>query len=86
MKRIKEFIINFFHLQSLVAESMLIMAAIIHLGKSGLPTKVRPYICFESLCLAHKPFTNMSQTKIKWFRKKKYFGELLNHILLILII
>lgn len=65
MKRIKEFIIYFFHLQSLVAESMLIMAAIIHLGKSGLPTKVRPYICFESLCLAHKPFNNINQPKIK---------------------
>lgn len=67
MKRIKEitFINNFLYLQSLVAESMLIMAAIIHLGKSGLPTKVRPYICFESLCLAHKPFTNINQTKIK---------------------
>lgn len=67
MKRIKEitFINNFLYLQSLVAESMLIMAAIIHLGKSGLPTKVRPYICYESLCLAHKPFNNINQTKIK---------------------
>lgn len=67
MKRIKEitFINNFLYLQSLVAESMLIMAAIIHLGKSGLPTKVRPYICFESLCLAHKPFNNINQLKIK---------------------
>lgn len=67
MKRIKEitFINNFLYLQSLVAESMLIMAAIIHLGKSGLPTKVRPYICYESLCLAHTPFTNINQPKIK---------------------
>lgn len=48
VKRIKEIksITNFSDLQSLVAESMLIMAAIIHLGKSGLPTKVRPYIRF----------------------------------------
>lgn len=67
MKRIKEitFINNFLYLQSLVAESMLIMAAIIHLGKSGLPTKVRPHICYEFLFLAHKPFTNINQTKIK---------------------
>lgn len=67
VKRIKEIksITNFSDLQSLVAESMLIMAAIIHLGKSGLPTKVRPYICFESLCLAHKPFNNINQPKIK---------------------
>lgn len=74
MKRIKEFIINFFHLQSLVAESMLIMAAIIHLGKSGLPTKVRLYICYEFLFLAHKPFTNtcINQPKVKCFRKKKF--------------
>lgn len=44
VKRIEEikYITFFFYLQSLVAESMLIMAAIIHLGKSGLPTKVRP--------------------------------------------
>lgn len=67
MKRIKEitFINNFLYLQSLVAESMLIMAAIIHLGKSGLPTKVRPYICDEFPYLAHKPFTNINQPKIK---------------------
>lgn len=77
MKRIKEFIIYFFHLQSLVAESMLIMAAIIHLGKSGLPTKVRPYICYEFPYLAHKPFTNTNQRKLSDSEKKNILVDYL---------
>jgi len=41
----------FFVLQAFLAEAMLIMATVIHLGKSGLPTKVAGTFLFHSQCI-----------------------------------